>query len=287
MPEKLISVDEFMSKRHAGAKGDKLFKAAKAPTSWSEETRSAVFVMSTQDEDRDGDVVFTAGIDTTEFEKNPVALLFHKSREFPIGTWSNLQKGARQLEGTCTFIPEGVEDEADVAAKLVAAGVLRACSIGFIPKTIAMRTLENGDPTWSYEIRECELVECSIVPIPANPGALIKSADGDMRMAKELIEEVLDTYSRTPEGLLIPRAEYEKAYRVVVEKIAPPAPTLPEAGSDAERSFFERLRKALGIQSKAPEPPPPAPVPTAEEIAERTAKVRARAARIAASQAKA
>lgn len=282
MPEKLISVDEFMSKRAPSAKGT-IVKAAKAPATWDGEKRSAVFTMSTQQEDRDGDIVFTAGIDTSEFEKNPVALLFHKSREFPVGTWSDIRKQPQRLEGTCTFIPEGIEEDADSAAKLVAAGVLRACSIGFIPKTVALRTMDNGEPTWSYEIRECELVECSIVPIPANPGALVKSADGDSRLAKELLEQVLDEWAKTPEGLLVPRAEYEKTYKVVIEKIAPP----PAPPASAFEKGWNAVRKALGLDENF-DPLPPAqdtkePALTDDEIVSQTMALRARQARLKAS----
>lgn len=282
MPEKLISVDEYMAKRGHAARGDRVVKASKAPSTWSKDSRSAEFVMSTQQEDRDGDIVYTAGIDTTEFEKNPVALLFHKSRDFPVGTWSDLRKelgGATpRLLGTCGFVPEGTTQEADVTAKMVAAGTIRACSIGFLPKTIAMRTLDNGEPTWSYEIRECELFECSIVPIPANPGALVKAADGDMALAKDLVEEVLDTWAKTPEGLLVPRADFEKTYEIVSR-----APVTGTGG------VLEALRKLLGAapaeETKAAAEPEPEVVktpagPSPEEIAHQTALERHRASKV-------
>jgi HK97 family phage prohead protease len=284
MPERTISVDEFLSKR--GSPDGRFHKASKAPASWSDNNRSATFTMSTQQEDRDGDIVFTAGIDITEFMKNPVALPFHKSRDFPIGTWGDLTKGPAQLDGVLTFLDAGVDETADKMAAMVKSGVMRACSIGFIPKDIAIRTMEDGTPTWSYEIRACELVECSVVPIPSNPGALVKSADGDMRLAKELLEEVLDTWAKTPDGLLVPRAEYERTYKTVVERIAPKTTEeiVEEIVERREASLVERIKAAFGIkkteEKSVEKVEEKAPAISDEEIDDRAAKAMAKIAAV-------
>jgi HK97 family phage prohead protease len=206
------SLDEFLSKRQHEMSGGAMFKAARAPASWNKDTRTGRFVMSTQETDRDGDVVFTAGIDSAQFMKNPIALLNHRSDQ-PIGTWGALSKKPKSLEGDVSLIEEGKVEKADEAAALIASGILRACSIGFIPKTIKRIVMENGEPTWSWEIIECELVECSIVSIPANPMALAKSAK-ETRLAYDLIAEVLDCYAKDPKtGLIVPKAEYEAAHK--------------------------------------------------------------------------
>jgi phage head maturation protease len=232
MLTKKISADEAKSKRkdhmRATGRGDAVLKAVKAPPSWDKEARTGRFVMTTQQTDRYGDRVMTEGGDTAEFERNPVALLFHNSRTWPIGSWGNLEKILKgrppRLEGDLILMPpEGPVAEIDQAAWMIENGGIRACSIGFVPNwdDIEMLLDEEGKWTGGLQFNKWELVECSVCPIPANPGALMKHADGDMKLARELLEDVLDNYAKTPEGLLVPRAEFEKQYRLVVEKVAP------------------------------------------------------------------
>ncbi|MBO6509502.1 MAG: HK97 family phage prohead protease [Roseibium sp.] len=222
------SIDELFEKRSGSVKstdrGDAIVKVFKEPASWDSETRSANFVMSAQAVDRVGDVVRTAGLDTSEFEKNPVGLLFHASRSWPVGQWSELRKikgRSPRLEGRMTFLEEGTLDEADKAANLVQVGVLRACSIGFMPKEWEWILDEEGRNTYGIDFKESELIECSIVPVPAHPAALVKQAEGDMQLCKSFLEEILDEYAKTPEGLIVPRAEYEKSYFAVEAKEGP------------------------------------------------------------------
>lgn len=218
-----VSVDEFMNARKSFVKGDRVMKALKTPPSWDDATRSARFVMSSENPDRDNDIIVQAGINLDSFSLNPVALLFHCATEFPVGKWEKVEKvlsgRPRRTEGTLVFVPEGVDDDADKAAAHVKFGTLRTVSIGFIPKTIRKR--EQSDPgCWpGFEIQECELVECSLVPVPANPDAIVKAVkDGtlEFRAGRDLIEEILDTYVKTPAGLILPRAEVEAAYKTIV-----------------------------------------------------------------------
>lgn len=241
MKTKKANVDEIMSLRKdvSGANGTVL-KAARAPSTWNKQSRSVRFVMNAQAPDRMGDIVVTAGIDTTEFEKNPVGLLFHSSRSWPIGSWSDIEKKTAgrppRLEGTLTLLPaNGPIKEIDEAAWMIENGGVRACSIGFRPDWDEAEMILDEEGKWAGGIQwnACELLEGSLVPLPASPQSLAKAAGGDFRLARDLIEEVLDTYAKTPEGLLIPMGEYEKAYKTVVERIAEDAST-PAAPAAAE-----------------------------------------------------
>lgn len=216
-------IDEFLSAREGFVKsGNVLVKAAKAPASWNPERRSARFTMSTEQEDRDRDIVVQAGLDLTEFLKNPVAPFSHRSYDFPIGSWANVEKNLtgrpKRTEGDLVLLSEGTDEVADRLAGHIAGGTVRACSIGFIPKAVERREVPEDKrdsyfwPGWM--IHEAELVECSPCAIPANPGALAKSAaEGDVH-AREILEEVLDNWAKHPEtGLLIPRAEFEAAFK--------------------------------------------------------------------------
>lgn len=233
MPQK-ISVDEFLSERKDFVKsGDVLMKVSKGVSSWNPEKRSARFCMSAEIEDRYKDIVIQSGIDLTQFEKNPAAPLSHNSRSFPVGSWSNVTKiltgRPKRLEGDLTLLAEGDDPDADRLARHIAAGTMRACSIGFIPNDIERREVpEDKRDTYYYPgylIHTCELLECSPCLIGANPAAIAKAIeDGadadDLRMYRDLVEDALDNWARHPEtGLLVPREEMEKAYRLTVEKI--------------------------------------------------------------------
>lgn len=229
-----ISVDEFLSERKDFVKsGDVLMKVSKGVSSWNPEKRSARFCMSAEVEDRYKDIVIQNGIDLTQFEKNPAAPLSHNSRSFPVGSWSNVTKvlsgRPKRLEGDLTLLAEGDDPDADRLAKHIAAGTMRACSIGFIPIDIERREVpeDKRDSYYypGYLIHTCELLECSPCLIGANPAAIAKAIeDGadadDLRMYRDLVEDALDNWARHPEtGLLVPREEMEKAYRLTVEKI--------------------------------------------------------------------
>lgn len=266
---KKISLDELLTKRQghvkSTARGDAIVKAAsKAPGSWDSDNRTARFIMTTESIDRYGDIVVQSGGDLERFMKNPQALMFHNSRDWPIGTWSDVTKilsgRPKRTEGVLNFMEEGMDEDADRAARHVSAGTIRTISIGFIPLDWEWLTDQEGDFS-GIKFTAWELIEASLVPIPANPECLVKDAGGDMRIAKALIEEVLDTYSRTPEGLLIPRKEYEEAYSVV--KVAEGTRKSATVGDGALRKSGGLVVGGLKISVEADESS------TYDEIAER------------------
>lgn len=227
---KRVSADEAHAKATEKRKdilrdttaGVSIMKAAKAPASWNPEARSARFVMTTQQLDRYGDIVVTAGGDMTEFLRNPVGLLFHNSRTWPVASWTNVEVLSRtrppRMEGDFSLLPEGGPvKEVDECAWMIANGGIRACSIGFIPDWDDIELIYDDDEGWltGFQFNKWELTECSVCAVPANAGALVKSAHGDMNLAKELLEDVLDNWVKTPEGLLLSRADFEATHKGV------------------------------------------------------------------------
>lgn len=225
-----VSVDEYLTKRSIAVNSAGMIsKIFKSPATWNADERTARFVMSSETPDRMRDVVRQRGMDKTEFERNPQGLLFHDSRNFPIGLWENvatINGSPKRTEGTIRLLPEGADEIVDRTAKHIAFGTLRTSSIGFIPLDIERIMDSEGRGTGGFDIVQSELVECSIVPIPANPDAIVKAADGDFKMAYELIEEVLDTYTRDSSGLIVPRETYEQKRIEIKQRI-----TLPDADS--------------------------------------------------------
>lgn len=137
---------------------------------------TAVFVLSTVDIDRHGDVVDQDTMNFKNFMNNPVFLEQHMSWEFPLGkfveiwqeTDPNRDDGAVRTVGKVKFAVEEY-DRAKVAFAMVANGFMNAVSVGFIPHDV-----EYNDDLKAFIMRDCELLEVSLVSVPANPMALAK-----------------------------------------------------------------------------------------------------------------
>src|SRR6516162_3609008 len=125
------------------------------------------FVLSDETPDRMDDVILSEGWDLRNFKRNPIALFNHNSN-FPIGKWADLRIENKQLRGTLEAAPEGTSERIDEIRRLMQAGILRAVSVGFKPKKFKDR--EGSD--WGTVFEEQELIETSLVSVPANPNAL-------------------------------------------------------------------------------------------------------------------
>src|SRR6185436_7769446 len=123
------------------------------------------YVMSDATVDRMGDVLEPAGWRLDNFRKNPIALFGHKG-DFPIGRWRDVGVKNGQLTGRLELL-EPVSYRLREIHAAVAAGVLRAVSVGFHPRRAEPRKGADG-----IRYTEQDLVECSLVSVPANPNAL-------------------------------------------------------------------------------------------------------------------
>lgn len=127
------------------------------------------YVMSDSSIDRYGDIVEQDGWQLSNFRKNPIALFGHNSG-FPIGKWKNVRVEAGKLLGHLELLAKGTSARIDEVIAAVEAGVLRAVSVGFAP--LEMEPIDEKDLWGGYRFTKSELVECSLVAVPANPNAL-------------------------------------------------------------------------------------------------------------------
>jgi HK97 family phage prohead protease/HK97 family phage major capsid protein len=125
------------------------------------------FILSDETPDRLDDVIMSDGWDFKDFKRNPIALFGHRS-DFPIGRWNNIRVENKGLRAQLEMAPEGTSPRIDEIRRLVDAGFLKAVSVGFKP--IEMEDREGTN--WGSVYTKCELVECSVVAVPANPNAL-------------------------------------------------------------------------------------------------------------------
>lgn len=139
-------------------------------------------VISTGARDRDGEIVMPDGVDVSNYMRNPVVLFAHDYRSPPVAKTESIWREDNALVARFRFPPPGTYEFADNIRKLWAAGFLNAVSVGFIPLE------RDGD-----KITKWELLEFSIVPVPANQEALRRIYDPDVADIKRAIP-----YKRTP-----------------------------------------------------------------------------------------
>lgn len=111
--------------------------------------------------DRQGDSIQQNGWDLKNFMKNPVVLWAHRYDELPVGKATDIAVTSQGLEMGFEFAPATANEKAEQIKQLFEGGFLNAVSVGFIP------TERNGNI-----ITRAELLEVSIVPVPANQEAL-------------------------------------------------------------------------------------------------------------------
>lgn len=126
------------------------------------------FTGSTDTVDRVGDVV-EQNWDLDNYKKNPVLLYAHDYSQLPIGRTNPYMDGGK-LKFDVEFVPKEIYPFAGTVEAMVELGFLNAVSVGFKPLDM--------DGT---RIKRSELLELSIVPIPANAEALIERKGLGMR----------------------------------------------------------------------------------------------------------
>lgn len=123
-------------------------------------------VISTEHQDRQGEIVRQAGIDTTDFMQNPVVLNSHNYNGIAniVGVTTRLYPGT--VDGVPATLADGKfapTEEGQLARTLWEGGFMNAASIGFMPTEF--------DPADSSVITKSQLLEYSFVPVPANAKA--------------------------------------------------------------------------------------------------------------------
>lgn len=132
------------------------------------EVNGLEFVLSDETPDRLDDVISADGWDLANFKRNPIALFGHDS-SFPIGKWNNVRIENKELRGHLELAPDGTSPRLDEIIRLVRAGILRAVSVGFRPSEYKAR---EASKVGGLHYTRSELVETSLVSVPANPNAL-------------------------------------------------------------------------------------------------------------------
>lgn len=141
------------------------------------------FIASDESMDRDGDIVTTTGWKLDNYLKNPVVLYGHEYDELPVGKAESviIDSTAKQLIIDVKFpsideiSPGGTPSEhalfVDSVYNLAKLGLLNAVSVGFRGIKIEPIISPEGNYTGRHFLEQ-ELMELSIVPVPANANAV-------------------------------------------------------------------------------------------------------------------
>lgn len=160
--------------------------------------------ITTQDEDRQRDIVITAGIDLSKHKTNPVVLYNHGygGVKFPVGKAEDpegvyqLVRSEGKVRSVTYFSQKNLESEQ--IFQLVEEGILRGVSIGFQIKMAEYRrdkSPEEYDGWPGLLISKCELFEYSHVCVPANPQALADKVGKGMLAGRPISEGILKSFT--------------------------------------------------------------------------------------------
>ena len=130
----------------------------------AEVSADLTFVLSDDTVDRYGDTIDAKGWELDWFRKNPIALFGH-DHDFPIGRWEDVRVEGSKLFARLVLAAEGTSARIDEIRGLIAQGILKAVSVGFKP-------VESELMSGGVRFIRQELLECSVVGVPANPAAL-------------------------------------------------------------------------------------------------------------------
>ena len=149
------------------------------------------FVASTSSPDRYGDIIDQKGWILENYKKNPVVLLNHDSNQLPIGK-GDVHVRDGQLVIDVQFDQE--DERAREVERKAKKGFMNAVSVGFRPLESKSRS-ELPEENKYYGKRgmyysKSELLEVSIVTIPANGEATMLEQKFYNAIKEELVEEV-------------------------------------------------------------------------------------------------
>lgn len=191
-----------------------------------------VGIASSGKTDRHGHIIKQDGWMLSLFKRNPVFLASHNSFEFPIGkiTKIAIEEGKLMFRAVFTEATQPARE----ARQLVKEGVLKTFSVGFIPREF--------DEKNSRIITKAELLEISLVALPANPDAVVIAKGLENDLAEEMIKSWLLDEKLKGE---VDDLENKKVipYSIHGDSEKAPLGTEWDAGIEVKKASIEQLKK--------------------------------------------
>jgi hypothetical protein len=217
-----------------------------------EETRSLNFIISTNKVDRSLDSISPDGWELEAYKRNPVVLWAHDATMVPPAKATEIAIVGGKLKAKAEFVPKengAVGAFADGLLQLYKGGFLNATSVGFLP--IEMHYSDEPARKGGLNFVKQELMEFSLVPVPANSEALLEG-----KAAGIDVSPVIDCYVQqikrcgSVEALLEIRkvlsADDLRAFaELVLEETKGIAPIIDDA--EKKRRAYERRKRQLDV----------------------------------------
>jgi HK97 family phage prohead protease len=153
-----------------------------------QDDRSVKFVITTGDADREKDVIDPNGWEVSNYLKNPVVLFAHDYDSLPVARTVSLKQQNDTLIAVAEFASAELNPMAERVFQMLKQGFLRGASVGFRPMAFTFNEARGG-----VDFAKQELLEFSIVPIPANAQALMAAglSDDDTTLLTDWAKDVL------------------------------------------------------------------------------------------------
>lgn len=207
--------------------------------------------------------------DLSRYEKNPIVLYSHAwepnllenlrpEDTLPIGKASNIRVEGDSLLASITFATADINPFAEQVFRAFQGGYLNAVSVGFHPHSVAFEIVDDREIA---VLSDCELYEISVVPVPADAGAVA------VRNASSLHAFASSARARSPMTITQQAAETATEEKPVEGQSAPEAEkpveqaaerTCPECGAvNPEGSkFCNQCGESLTESAAEGEPAP-------------------------------
>lgn len=197
------------------------------------DTRQMHFLISTDSVDRDNDILDPKGWQLDRYKTNPIIAWAHDYKSLPVAKCVSIAQTPKGLEATAEFPAKGIYPFADTVYDMLKGGFLNATSVGFTPIDY-----EQAHDRKGFNFKKQELTEFSIVPIPANPDALVQQravglpdaqvrswckaitdwASAQQPAALKALDEWKARAGVTLSGTEVELAEFEKDYLIESEE---------------------------------------------------------------------
>lgn len=160
--------------------------------------RQVKVIASDSTPDRYGDILVAAGVRLDNFRRNPIVLAQHDADQ-PIAQCASIAINGDAVVALIEFPPAGTASLSDEYLALLKAGIVSAVSVGFLP--ISWEPIPTG-----RRYNAWEMVELSVVSVPANPNALVterafagmRSRAADLRKAAAIKARLQSPALRVP-----------------------------------------------------------------------------------------
>jgi len=236
---------------------EKLRKYFAGEVKAADKERTFRFIASDESIDRDGEVIKADGWDLKNYKKNPVVLLHHNTRDLPVGK-AKVRKDGTALLADITFATAEENPQAELVKKLVEGGYLNTLSVQFLPSAW---TDGDGKKTPRRTYTKQELLEISVVTVPANPGAVRRAIEKGV-ISEDQAEDLGIELPEGEDGDLT-LADLAKQFSAELEAVRE---DLVEHIGDLEDRLEKMVEKILEEKTQFSKNQDPSPAQTAEAV---------------------